>query len=200
MSIDKSGNIKWYVDASFAVHKDMRSHTGGFMTMGTGGAYVQSRKQKLKTNSSTEADLVGVDDVLTQLIWTRYFLKEQGHMIQDNVIYQDNQSAIRLEKNGKRSSSNRTRHINIRYSFITDRIMNKEASVEFCPTFDMIGDYFTKALQGSQFHRFRNIVLGIHEDDIPAYNASGRALLEVRKLKLKKEKEETQEAAKLSGD
>ena len=58
LSIDKSGNIKWYVDASFAVHKDMRRHTGGFMTMGTRGAYVQSRKQKLKTKSSTEAELV----------------------------------------------------------------------------------------------------------------------------------------------
>ena len=122
-SIDKSGNIKWYVDATFAVHKDMRSHTGSFMTMGTGGDYVQSIKQKLNTNSSTEADLFGLDDVLTQVIWTRYFLKEQGHMIQDNVIYQDNKSAIRLYKNGKQSSSKRTRHINIRYYFITDRIM-----------------------------------------------------------------------------
>ena len=64
----------------------------------------------------------------------------------------------------------------------------------------MIGDYFTKALQGSQFHQFRNIVLGIHEDEIPAYNASGRALLEELKLKLKKEKEESQEVAKLSSD
>ena len=51
LSIDKSLNIKWYVDASFAVHKDMRSHTGGFMTMGSGGAYVQSSKQKLNTKS-----------------------------------------------------------------------------------------------------------------------------------------------------
>ena len=90
LSIDQSGNIKWYVDVSFAVHRDMRSHTGGFMTMGTGGAYVQSRKRKLNTKSSTEAELVGVDDVLTQVIWTRYFLKEQGYMIQDNVLYQDN--------------------------------------------------------------------------------------------------------------
>ena len=78
--------------------------------------------------------------------------------------------------------------------------MKQEASVEFCPTFDMIGDYFTRALQGSRFRRFRNIVIGIHEDDIPAYNTSGRALLEERKIKLKKEKEEAQEAAKLSGD
>ena len=64
--------------------------------------------------------------------------------------------------------------------------------------FDRIGDYFTKALQKSQFHQFCNIVLRIHEDDIPAYNASGRALLEEQRLKLKKEKEESQEAAKLS--
>ena len=74
-SIDKSGNIKWYVDSSFAVHKYMRIHTGGFVTMGIGGSYVQSSKQKLNTNSSTEDELVGVDDVLTRVICTRYFLK-----------------------------------------------------------------------------------------------------------------------------
>ena len=99
LSIDKSGNIKSWIDAAFAVHKDMRSHTGGFMTMGTGGAYVQFIKQNLNNKSSTESKIVGVDDVLTQVIWTRYFLKEQEYMIYDNVIYQDNQSAIRLEKN-----------------------------------------------------------------------------------------------------
>ena len=162
LSIDKSGNIKCYVDASFVVHKDMRSHTGGFMTMVTVGAYMQSRKQKLNTKSSTEAEIFGLYDVLTQVICNRYFLKEQGYMIHDNVIYQDNQSAIRLEKNCKKSSSKRTRHINIGYYFITGRIMKQEASVYFCPTFEMIGYYFTKALQGSRFRRFRNIVLGIH--------------------------------------
>ena len=98
-------------------------------------------------------------------------------MIHDNVIYQDNQSAIRLKNNGKRSNSKRTRHINIRYGFITDMIMKQEASVDFFSTFYMIGDYFTKALQGYQFRRFCNIVLGIHEGDIPAYNTSGRSLL-----------------------
>ena len=75
-SIGKSGNIKWYVDASFSVNKDMRSRTGGFMTMGTGGAFIKSRKQKLNTKSSTEAKIIGVDDVLTQVIWNQYFLKE----------------------------------------------------------------------------------------------------------------------------
>ena len=63
-------------------------------------------------------------------------------MIHDNFIYKDNQSTIILEKNGKRSSSKRTRHINIRYYFIADRIIKQEASMEFCLAFDMIVDYF----------------------------------------------------------
>ena len=68
--IDKSGNIKCYIDAEFEVHKYMRSHTGSFMTMVTGGAYVQYIKQKLNTNSSTEEDIVRVGGVLSQVIWT----------------------------------------------------------------------------------------------------------------------------------
>ena len=75
LSINKSGNIKWYIDAAFALRKDMSSHTGGFMTIVTGGAYVQSIKTNLNTNSSTEDDLVGVYDVLNQVIWNRYFVK-----------------------------------------------------------------------------------------------------------------------------
>ena len=67
LSIDKSVNIKWYVDAFFAVHKDMRSHTGGFMTMVNGRSYVQSSKQNMNTNSSTEAELAVVDYVLNQV-------------------------------------------------------------------------------------------------------------------------------------
>ena len=46
----------------------MRSHTGGFMTMGKGGAYVHSIRQKVNKNISTEAELVGGDDVLNQVI------------------------------------------------------------------------------------------------------------------------------------
>ena len=72
--------------------------------------------------------------------------------------------------------------------------------MESCPTLDMIEDYFKKALQEYQFRRFRNIIVGIHEDEITAYNASGRDLLEKLKLKLNKDKEESQEAAKLSDD
>ena len=110
--------------------------------MVTGGAYVKSIKHKLNTKISTEANLFGLDDVLTQLIWTRYFLKEQGYIIHDNVIYQDNHSAIKLEKNDRQSRSKRKRHINIRYYFITDSIVKQDAYMEFFPTLDMIGDWY----------------------------------------------------------
>ena len=93
------------------------------MTMATGGAYVQSSKQKLSTKISTEAELVVVEDVLIQVIWTQYFLKESEYDIHNNVIYQDNQSSIKLENNGIQSSSKRKININIRYYFITGRIM-----------------------------------------------------------------------------
>jgi hypothetical protein len=53
-----------------------------------------------------------------------------------------------LENNGKALNSKRTKHINIRYLFITDRVKKEEVSVFWCPTGDMIEDYATKPLQG----------------------------------------------------
>ena len=64
LSMDKYVNIKWYVDAASAVHEDMRGHTGSFMTMGTGEACAQSRKQKMKTKSSNAYFFI-MDNVLT---------------------------------------------------------------------------------------------------------------------------------------
>jgi hypothetical protein len=151
--------IKWHVDGSFAVHNDMKSHTGATMSMGKGSAYATSKKQKLNTKSSTEAELVGVDDVMSQVLWTRYFLEAQGYEVIESKVFQDNQSAILLEKNGRGSSSKRTRHINIRYFFVTDRVKSKEVSIEYCPTGEMTGDFFTKPLQGSPFQKFRNRVM-----------------------------------------
>jgi hypothetical protein len=161
LEADDTHIIKWWVDASFAVHKDMRSHTGGTLSLGKGSLYSASTRQKINTKSSTEAELVAVDDVMPLVLWTRYFLQAQGYDVRENKVFQDNQSAILLEKNGRRSSSRRTRHINIRYFFVTDRIQSKEVAVEYCPTGDMLADMFTKPLQGSAFRRFRDAVLNI---------------------------------------
>ena len=65
-----------------------------------------------------------------------------------------------LERNGRASSSKRTKHINIRYYFITDRISKGEVRVEWCPTGDMVADFMTKPLQGSTFKKFRDLIMG----------------------------------------
>ena len=89
------------------------------MSLRRGATYSTPKKQKpLNTVSSTEAKLVAVNDVMPQLLWTRYFLEEQGYEIQDNLLYQDNQSAIFLEKIGKVSIGKRTKYITTRYSLI----------------------------------------------------------------------------------
>ena len=138
----------------------MRSHTGGAMSMGTGATYSTSKKQKLNTKSSTEAELVGVDDVLPQALWTKYFMEAQGYGV-TTILNQDNQSTIRLSENGKSSSGKGTRHINIRYFFITDRIARKEVAIQYCPTKEMVADYFTKPLQGELFYKFRDQIMGV---------------------------------------
>jgi hypothetical protein len=91
--------VKWWVDASFATHGDCRGHTGATMSMGRGSISSMSKKQKINTRSSTEAELVGADDAMPQIMWTKYFIEAQGHGISESILYQDNLSTMLLEKN-----------------------------------------------------------------------------------------------------
>ena len=160
LEMDEAKIIKWYTDASFAIHQDYRSHTGATMTFGKGGIINISTKQKINTKSSTEAELVAVDDISGHLIWTNYFLQHQGYKF-DTTLFQDNKSTKLLLEYGKASSSKRTRHIDIRYYFLIDRIKNKEFQVKHCSTEEMVADYFTKPLQGHKFKKFRKMILNI---------------------------------------
>ena len=93
-------------------------------------------------------------------------MKEVG---QKNIILQDNTSTIQLENNGRRSSGKRTRHINIRYFYITDQIKEGKVSVTYCPTLEMVSDYFKKPLQGSLFRTHRNAIMGVSELEVLKY-------------------------------
>ena len=78
----------------------------------------------------------------------------------DVTIEQDNTSAIQLERNGWKSSSKRTKHINVQYFYITDRLKARDVSrVIYKPTGDMESDYLTKALQGKAFHAHRKTLM-----------------------------------------
>ena len=76
--------------------------------------------------------------------------------VKETFVYQDNMSLMLLEKNGRSSSSKRTRHMNIRFFFVKDQVASKEIRIEYCPTKEMVADFFTKPLQGSQFYKLRD--------------------------------------------
>jgi hypothetical protein len=163
LSVDSLHIVKWYLDASFAVHPDMKSHTGAVATLGRGAIQTMSTKQKINTRSSTESELVSVDDAIAKVMWTKNFLEAQGYEIWENLVYRDNQSSMKLEINGKASSGKRTRHFNIKYFFITDLIGRKEVQTRYCPTDKMIADYMTKPLVGKKFVQFWRAIMG-HPD------------------------------------
>jgi hypothetical protein len=113
LGADNLNSIQTWVDVSYAVHSDMKSHTGGIISMGRGAVASKSSKQKLNTKSSMEAELVGATDYVSNTIWSKMFLEAQGHQIMSNLFEQNNQSALRLEKNGHLSTGKQSRHINI---------------------------------------------------------------------------------------
>jgi hypothetical protein len=81
--------------------------------------------------------------------------------IPSSGLFQDNKSAILLEKNGKALSSKHTKHISIWYFFITNRVDKGDVSLVWCPTGDMIRDFMTKPLQGALFLKFRDQIMGV---------------------------------------
>ena len=72
---DDSAILTLNIDASFAVHPDFKSHTGACLTLGHGSMLSISLKQKISTKSSTEAELAGVDDVMTFVMWMEHFFE-----------------------------------------------------------------------------------------------------------------------------
>jgi hypothetical protein len=143
-----------YVDASFGVHEDGKSHTGSVILFGGGPIYVNSRKQKIVTKSSWEAEVVAASDSGTQILWVVRLLQELGLGNAKAILYQDNQGAATcLEKGG--STAPASRHVSIRYFWLRDVIEEGLVSVEWIPTEKMVADGLTKPLQGSKFNEFR---------------------------------------------
>ena len=159
LSVSDSFSIEAYIDVSYGVHTDGKGHTGVCITIGSGFFYVASTKQKLVAKSSTEAELIGVSDGLSQVLWVRNFLLEQGYTIGPAIVWQDNKSTLAIMGKG-RSTSSRTKHINVRYFFITDRVKTGEVSLKYKPTEYMVADLLTKPVQGELFRYLRGIMLG----------------------------------------
>eukprot|EP00804_Cyclotella_cryptica_P030825 CCRYP_015076-RA/>CCRYP_015076-RA protein AED:0.63 eAED:0.44 QI:0/-1/0/1/-1/1/1/0/196 len=114
--------------------------------------------------SLTETELVGVDDAISNILWSLYFLQAQGCGTKHAIIYQDNKSAILLESNGKWSSGKRTKHIKAKYFFVTDKVAEGDVLIKHTPTETMWADMNTKPKQGRAFRVDRSKMMNCPED------------------------------------
>ena len=117
--------------------------------------------QKFNARSSTESELIGVDDRISNILWTQQFLGCQVFKVKLNIIYQDNTSTMKLQNNVKASSGKRIRNYDIKYFYVTYLIRKDKSQVIYCPTDDMLGDYMTKPLVGSKFVKFRDFIMNL---------------------------------------
>ena len=106
---ERMDSLFTWIDAAYGVWNNMRSQTGGCMSLGLGMIHCKSCKQKLNTKSSTESEIVAMSDYLPYNIWFTNFMKSQGYVFSNNVVYQDNQSAIKMEVNGRHSCTGNSR-------------------------------------------------------------------------------------------
>jgi len=107
-----------------------------------------------------------------QVLWTRHFLAAQGKHGPTITIYLYNKSMILLAENGKTSSIKGTLHLDIRYFFVTDKIKKRKVKITYCPMQEMLGDFFTKPLQGAQFVQMRSKILNLPSSSSTAVHRS----------------------------
>ena len=147
-----------YIDAAYGVHDDGKSVTGCVTIIGEQGPiHTKSVKQKIVTKSSTEAEMVATSDSANQSLHIRQFLIGQGYEHGPVVLFQDNLSCMALINKGK-SSSERTRHMAIRYFWLSEKVKKNELKLTHVRTEDMYANILTKPLQGSQFDRERRLL------------------------------------------
>lgn len=151
-------SITAYSDADFAGDKVSRKSTSGFvLKLGEAPIAWGSQKQKTVALSTTESEYIATCETTKELIWISRFMKSLiGNFNKSSVMYVDNQSAIKLVKNPEYHI--RTKHIDIKYHFIREKLEEKVFRLEYVSTEDQIADIFTKPLSKNRLERLRKII------------------------------------------
>ncbi|KAJ7533740.1 hypothetical protein O6H91_13G062100 [Diphasiastrum complanatum] len=145
-----------YVDANWGGDYDDCRFTTGYVFQFCGSCFFwSSKKQSTIALSTTEAEYKAMFSAAQEAIWLRQILEEIG-MRQKNptTLHSDNQSEIQLAKNLVFHA--RTKHIEIQYHFIRERLLSREIRVVHCSTEEQLADIFTKPLTGEKFDKFRS--------------------------------------------
>jgi hypothetical protein len=146
------------VDTSYATHDDMKSHSSWSVFMG-GAIMSRSKKQSIMTDSSTLSELVGAHMCVKDIMWARNFLCEVGYPITSPTpLFIDNKSTLKIIENSH--FSGRTRHIDIRYFYLHELMIDGVIKPLYLSTTNMISDIGTKALPLTPFTHLRGYMLG----------------------------------------
>ena len=147
--------LKVYVDASYASTHDRRSISAYLIFMCGGPISWKSKRQSVVAISSTEAEYIALAQAVQEVIWLRQLLKDLGHEIKTpTIIYEDNQACINLANNPV--AHGRTKHIDVKYHFLREKLMEGTFTLQYCQTKEMIADALTKSLPKLQHGKFKN--------------------------------------------
>ena len=100
----------------------MKGCTRAILSMAVGTLHAEDTKQKINVKISTKSELMVVDGCMPQILWTTYFIEDQGYKIDDSIIYQYNKSAMLLDKNVTLSIIKSTNHIIVCHYFISNKV------------------------------------------------------------------------------
>ena len=142
------GELIGFADANWAGDLDTRRSTTGYVFFLNGSAISwNSKRQPTVATSSTEAEYMSLYSATQEAIWLRCLLKDLQYCAEvATTIFQENQGCIALAKNPVYHS--RTKHIDIKFHFLREKVASEVIALEFKPTEEMIADGFTKALPG----------------------------------------------------
>jgi hypothetical protein len=158
-----STQLQVYADASYLIHPDAKSHSGISVHVGAGGGSIlaSSKKQKIVSTSSTEAELIAQFEAVRLVVWLQSLIRSLGVESQPPVIFQDNQAAIHLARGGKPTSGG-GKFMLMRVFKTREYIEDGSVVLEYKPTEDMIADILTKPLVGGLFKVLAERILGLH--------------------------------------
>lgn len=113
-----------------------------------------SRKQPIVALSTTEAEYIAAAECTKELIYLKTLIKELTDIDISVILNADNQSAIQMVKNGQMSK--RSKHIEVRYHFISEKVNEGLVKLEYCSSENQIADILTKPLNVNKFARFKS--------------------------------------------
>jgi hypothetical protein len=149
--------VSVYADAAHMLHRDSKGHGGIIATLGSAPILSKSFKLKLVTRSSTESELVCLDEAVTYSLWLTSLLRELLPSFKPPVrIMQDNKSTMAIAMNG--GNFNRTKHMVNKYAFIKQHLDMGDIVLDYCPTHFMLADMLTKPLESYVLKKLNKLI------------------------------------------